>query len=282
VTSAASQLRGSMDLVDYVRELTENHQHREHYQIEHRGTWYGRDHVTTVPPLITQLWTSDVPSNADAGGGARPGFASTPTARIDAMDTAVRIDIGAHRWVTDLGEPARSLDTVALVRQLHGLSASAHRCHRSAPLRDKATKQVCCTQHAIELDVRSWWTQAQIVTGWQSPPWRPDATCPACGERGTVRIRLVEQIGMCTNDACRSTWDHATIGLLAEHIRAESDAARLPVTRRGPCWCPVPEPKIPDLSVLCPACGSARCIHAVTARLVTVVRESVEDERMGA
>lgn len=230
-----TQQQPPMELADYVRDLTEHHRHAEHYQIHSGGTWYGANHVTTVPPLITQLWDNDLPSNA-AETGPRPGFASKPAARLDALDTAVRIDLGAHRWVTDLGEQARSVDTVDLVRQLHGLSASAHRCDRRTARRDEETRKIiCCTWHAIEHDVRSWWTQARIVTGWDSPAWEPDATCPQCGERGTLRIRLVEQIGMCTNDGCRVTWDQGTIGLLADHIRAES-SSRAPSARRGPCW----------------------------------------------
>lgn len=255
-------VRTPMDLADYVRELTEYHSHAEHYQILRGRTWYGRNHVTKVPPLIAQLWANDVPSTS-AQDGPRPGFTSKPAARLDALDTATRIDIQAHRWVTDLGEQPRGLDTIVLIRQLHGLFPSAQ----------------LVTRRAITSDVRSWWTQARIVTGWDSPAWSPDNTCPQCGERGTLRIRLGDQLGMCANDACRVTWDHATIGLLADHIRAESEAARVPAVR--PMACAIqPDAFVPDLSVLCPACGSARCVRALMARLVDDV--SVGDGRMRA
>lgn len=255
--------RPPMELADYVRELTEPHTHAEHYQVRRGRTWYGANHVTKVAPLLTQLWANDTPSQATETG-TRPGFGSKPAARLDALDTAARIDVEAHRWVTDLGEQARTTDTIDLIRQLHGLSASAHGV----------------TRKAIERDVRRWWTQARIVTGWDSPAWSPDNTCPQCGERGTLKIRLGDQIGMCTNDACRVTWDETTIGLLADHIRAESSAERLPARRRGPCWCPWPRPDVSDLAFLCPSCGSASCRHAVFARLVDEL--GVDEGRMRA
>lgn len=264
-----------MELADYVRELTEHHTHAEHYQIRRGTTWYGANHVTKAPPLIVQLFTSDVASAA-AEEGPRAGFQSKPAARLDAIDTAIRIDLAAARWVRDLGEddPGDTIDpktervipgsgTIACVHRLHGLAASA----------DQVTRR------AIEGDVRRWWTQARIVTGWDSPAWSPSNTCPQCGERGTLKVRLAEHIGMCTHDACRATWDESTIGLLADHIRAESSAERRVPEGRGPCWCPWPEPTVRDLSRLCPSCGSARCRHAVQARLVDLVRGN---ERMGA
>ena len=63
------------------------------------------------------------------------------------------------------------------------------------------------------------------------------------------------------------------IGLLADHIRAESEAEREPLQGAGPCWCPYPQPRIPDLRFQCPRCGSARCRHALGTRLVGVAEE---------
>lgn len=252
-----------MQLADYVRELTQRHNHVEPYTTRGlTGGWIGRKHITNVPSLITQLWDNDTPSQA-AGDGPRPGFQSRPAARLEALDAAVRIDIEAARWVTDLGETPRGLNTQDTIRQLHGLAVGADPAQR----------------RAIEHDVRRWWTQARIVTGWDSPAWSPDNTCPQCGERGTLKVRLAEHIGMCTHDACRTTWDEQSIGLLADHIRAESEAEREPRTGVGPCWCPLPKPEVPDLGFMCPGCGSVRCRHALGARLLASIRGS---ERMGA
>lgn len=253
-----------MDLADYVRELTAPHTHRERYQVRQGAAWYGRHHITRTPSLLTQLWQNDIPSGS-AEEGPRAGYASRPAARLDALDTAVRIDLEASRWVRDLGEDD-PLDTAACVRRLGALAVSAGEETRRAILRD----------------VRRWWMQARIVTGWDSPAWTPDNTCPQCGERGTLRIRLADHIGMCTNDACRVVWSEETIGLLADHIRVESEAERQPKAGPGPCWCPWPKPVVPDLSRLCPSCGSARCRHAVGARLVDTVRALAEHGRIGA
>lgn len=245
-------------LADYIRELTEPHQHRESYTIRGlTGGFADRTHVTQVPALLVQLW--DAPSNT-AETGTSPGFASRPAARLDALDTAARIDIQAARWVTDLGEQPRSLQTADVVRQLHGLIRSADTMQR----------------RAIEHDVRSWWLQARIVTGWDAPAWSPANTCPQCGERGTLKIRLAERIAMCKNDGCRVTWDQGTIGLLADHIRAESEAERRTPEGDGPCWCPWPKPSVPDMEWQCRRCGSTRCTHALRRRLLADVRRASE------
>ena len=244
-----------LTLADMVHELTRPHTHREHYTIRIGHAWTGRDHTVTVPALLQQLWDNDTPSNT-AEEGPRPGFASKPAARLDALDTATRIDLEASRWIRDLGEDDVHLDTARTVRQLHSLAVTADDVIR----------------RAIEHDVRRWWIRARIVTGWDSAPWTPDNTCPQCAERGTLKVRLADRVGMCINDACRATWDDATIGLLADHIRAESMAERAPARGPGPCWCPLPRPTVPDLSWLCPKCGSAACTHALQRRLVDTLR----------
>lgn len=248
-------------LADFVRELTEPHTHTEPYTVRERGEWRTHRHITRAPALLAQLWANDVPSSA-AEDGQRAGFGSKPAARLDALDTAARIDLEVNRWVTDLGEDA-PLDTIAALRKLNGLAASADPVQR----------------REIAGDVRRWWIRARVVTGWDSPAWTPDNTCPQCGERGTLRVRLADHIATCVDDGCRATWDQQTIGLLADHIRAESSAERGPARRPGPCWCPLPMPRV-DLTWLCPRCGSARCTHALQARLVGELR--AEREQQGA
>lgn len=249
-------------LADYIHELTNTHTHTQRYTTRTGHTWYTQNHHIRVPALLTQLTTNDIPSTA-AEEGPRPAFASRPAARLDALDTATRIDHQAARWVRTLGHDDHHHDTAATIRQLHGLAAGA----------DPDTR------HAIERDVRSWWLQARIVTGWDSPAWTPDATCPACTERGTIRIRLADHIGMCTNDDCRTTWDPTTIGLLADHIRAETDDDRPAVTGPTPCWCPVPMPAVPDLDHQCRSCGSTRCWHALSARTIA---DTISPASLGA
>jgi hypothetical protein len=253
-----------LELADYIRDLTETHTMTEHYTIRIGQAWEGRDHRTRAPALIAQLLANDVPSAA-VEEGPRPGFASKPAARLDAIDAAVHIDREVNLWITDMGEQTRSLDTMSALRQLHGLAAGA----------DQVTRK------AVERDARRWWTQARIVTGWDSPAWTPDNTCPQCSERGSLKVKLADHIAMCTGPECRTTWTPETIGLLADHIRAESERERLPRLGIGPCWCPLPKPVVPDLSRLCPGCGSARCRHALGARLLDTIRGTTSG-RMGA
>jgi hypothetical protein len=66
-------------------------------------------------------------------------------------------------------------------------------------------------------EVNRWWTWARVVTGWDSPPWRPNVDCPMCARRGGLRVRLNDRSAACLE--CGETWDHTTIGLLAEHLR---------------------------------------------------------------
>lgn len=246
-----------MTLADYVRELTETHSHVETYQtksITGPGFVDAR-HITRVPALLAQLANNDIPSVA-ADEGARAGYASKPAARLEALDALVGIDLAVNRWIVDIGDQPHHLDTARALRQLHSIVGNA----------DQVTRR------AVEHDVRRWWTRARIVTGWDSPAWTPDNTCPSCGERGTLRVK--EPIGMCTfkgddrRDACGATWTRETIGLLADHVRAENEQKRVVQRVTGPCWCPYPEPSVPDLRHQCATCGSARCWYAVQARLL--------------
>lgn len=194
-----------MELLDYVRELCSPHQHREHYQVRRGQTWYGQDHVTRMPALLDQLAYAPPMLGAETHGG----YASRPAASLESVDTLVRIDLAASRWIRDLGEDdgkpnGEPLDTVACVRRLGALAVS----------------QPAVTRTAITADVRRWWTWARIATGWDSPAWKPDNTCPLCGVRGSLRVKLADAIGWCNE--CHETWGRETIALLADHIRTEN------------------------------------------------------------
>lgn len=82
-------------------------------------------------------------------------------------------------------------------------------------------REWCCRSHQIEADVRGWWRQARIISGWDSPTYRPFATCPVCSKRSGLRINLAAQTAVCVE--CRTVWEPATIGLLAEHVRLERE-----------------------------------------------------------
>lgn len=209
---------------DMVRELCEPAQHREFYRPEAAGKKSIRKirpryHVTTSPPLLVQLYESVAASPSAEAGAARPA-SSRAAANVDAIDMAVRIDSEAGWWLEqlDADDPRKP---ISRVRRLGSLIPSLERCHRRNPLRDHG-KVICCTAHEVEAQIARWWTWARVGTGWDLPAWEPDNTCPLCGVRGALRVRLVEKLATCINDACRETWDDSTIGLLADHIRAEN------------------------------------------------------------
>lgn len=241
LTSRQLKLLG-MELADFVHELTEAHE--EIVEDEYGETVRGR-----MPGLLAQLWSSDIPASASPFDSA-PGsmsFESRPAARIEALDTAARIDLEVERWLARLGATPRNADSTVMVRQLHGLAAS----------------QDPRTRREITAAARSWWIWARVITGWDAPAWTPDVTCPQCGERGTVKVRIRERFASCVNDQCRITWDSDTIELLGLHIKAETYDRQSAWRNVGPCWCPWPEPDVTSLRRLCPRCGSARCHRAI-------------------
>lgn len=242
---------------DQVLELCQPSTHREHYtRAQHNRdgstTWIGGDHITHNAPLITQLWGAAAAMDSTEGG-ARAGFTSKPAARLDAIDAATHIDLAASRWVRDLGEDDPD-DTIGCILKLNGLTASAHCC-------DKRPTRGCCTVHAIEADVRAWWVQARVISGWDQAAWQPDNTCPLCGVKGGLRIRVEEKLGTCIK--CRETWDDTTIGLLAEHIREESTERTPASLVKSPCWCPWPQDLFIARAGTCPDCGSWYCDKAL-------------------
>ncbi|MBM7788866.1 hypothetical protein [Tenggerimyces flavus] len=199
--------RAEMDPLDCVHELTERIVHRERYTLEatsKRGRWRrtSRYHETEHPSLLEQLLGAVDPSrSAEEGTGIARPYGSAAAARLDAIDAALRIDREAAAWLRALGKDDPG-DTIACVRQL------------GPHLRNTE----------IARDVRRWWTWARVLTGWDSPAWRPDNTCPLCGVRGILRVRLDKRSAVCIG--CWETWDTETVGLLADHIRAENDAEK--------------------------------------------------------
>lgn len=85
-------------------------------------------------------------------------------------------------------------------------------------------REWCCTAHHIEHDVRHWWRQARIIAGWDSPTYRPFATCPVCSDRRSLRINLSTHSAVCVE--CRTVWGPDTIGLLGEHVRVEREGVQ--------------------------------------------------------
>jgi hypothetical protein len=207
------------DIHDHVEQLTRTHTNRQTFV--RFGETVTRKHLTMVPPLLVQLEMSDVASKGDVGSGS--GYGSRPAASIEAIETLMLIDDEACRLLYKLGvdDPNQKIDrrTHLPVDSQRGCNVIAvtrvvNRVHGLYPSQDSATRA------DIERAVARWWSQARITSGWDSPAWRPDNTCPVCEQRRSLRIKLADQMGFCVE--CRSMWDPSEIGLLADWIRLEN------------------------------------------------------------
>ena len=199
------------DLLAAADELTDPRRHVEVLTATH---WVNRNRktvtkrrVTTLPSLLDQLGAAVHPGEAYVEQeGSKPGFRSTPPARLDAIDRLLAIDAGAARWVQSVGLTVRAT-TAGNIRALIGISGTL----------DSDTLQ------ALTTEVYLWRNWAATVTGWQSPPWKPRAACPICDTKDTLRVRLDRKTACCM--ACGEAWGESDGGifLLADHIRAEGE-----------------------------------------------------------
>lgn len=227
---------------DMVRHLTRPHQHEEPYLSEigywvGQGTsdarfvvcssWPGR-HISEVPALVYQLLGAAPSGVLDQMGAT---FGSRPAARIEPLDTVMLIDAEAGEWVDRLGGvipadlidprtllPIRGSGAVRAIQRLGGLHPSIEHCTQHSGQRDDNGRW-CCTRHRLEYDVRRWWHQARIITGWDVSAFKPHNTCPVCDQWDTLRCRI--DAALCIE--CRSIWDGPDeIGVLARHMKAEN------------------------------------------------------------
>lgn len=248
------------DIHDMLDELTRAHRHRERYAAKRAGETWTSQHITDVPALVHQLLGATPAGSGSESGStsakSRPAArieaidtlmlidheASAWIRRLGENDPGDTLEIvrrqrGPSGPVCDRrcvhhscitirrGEHIErrriaGSGTIACLRKLHGLHASATHCGRAKPKRSKEGRPTCCPAHHIEHDVRRWWHQARIITGWDTAAYRPYNTCPVCDQRGGLRINLAMHAGLCIE--CRSVWGADEIGLLAEHIRTEN------------------------------------------------------------
>lgn len=164
-------------------------------------------HRTIVPGLIQQLRDSAEPGvDGEAGGAGGP--ESVPVA-IDAVSLLAAISYGtkarAIRWGIDLSQRRTVEDHI---RGLVG--AAARRPHDD--------------QRVLRSELTSWMWQAEIVTGWRTPPRELLAPCPQCEARGTLLAYASEANPQARCVGCGARWaqepvrNEGHIGLLAEHV----------------------------------------------------------------
>lgn len=209
---SAHDFRTSLEkLTDAVNELTQPRTHREGLSPD-QAPLHARTRkpihgavVTTVLSLLDQLELAVEPSGSTSAGHRVPG--STPAARMDAINALLVIDTEVSQAVGVYLDEERPT-IAANLRALVGLACEL------GPLDQKDLARMA----------GRWHTMAAIVTGWEVPPRRLHNTCPLCAAKGSLRIRVDVNsgsgTGLCVE--CQETWDEATIGLLAEHIRAEN------------------------------------------------------------
>ena len=213
VTDRGTQLQ---QLADDVRELTEEREHSEP-----RFTWTSKrnrrltKHVTQQPSLLDQLreLARDPITEDDGSGGSR----SIPESRTPegsaAFELLLTIEAGSAWWVSvAFRHPLR--------QTVEGNLAALVGCATTA---EQEQAGYADTLARIAADVAGWRARAEEVTGWRDRARQPYVRCPVCNRLGTLRVDLTEHRATCL--ACRTTWSQAegTIGLLAEHIRAERD-----------------------------------------------------------
>ena len=198
-------------LAEAVDELIRQHTHREQVSRHDGEKWIHGKHQTQVPSLIRQLRDAIEPSSSAQSG--RSSFSSRPSARLDAIDTLLRIEVASAHWLTSVCRKPLRPTVEDNLRALVG----------AAP--DLTEVQ----QWDLTREARRWATWGRVMTGWEVPAFRPNNTCPLCASRGGLRVRVGDGVSSYESSAvcvdCGEAWDSANIGLLAEHIRSENDDA---------------------------------------------------------
>lgn len=184
--------------------------------VEHRWEWDRNrnrkplpDHVTTVPGLIQQLRDVAEPGiDGSDGGHAGPG--SVPVV-ISAVSLLAAIAFGAQfrakRWGINLDERVTPEDHI---RGLVGL----------------ASRRPSDDQLELRRELRSWGWQAEIITGWRTPPRELIAPCPSCDARGTLLAYAHPDNPRARCVGCGAGWaeiphdDEGSIRILAAHVTA--------------------------------------------------------------
>lgn len=195
-------------LTEAVNDLTRSRTHREPVMRYEHGCWTRTHHLSNTPSLLEQLRHAIEPGGTGDTGRGVPG--SRPTARLDAIDTLIRIEASVAAWLTLRCLQPLRLTVEDNLRALVGCAADL-----DDPVRWDLTREA-----------RRWVTWARVTTGWEVPAFRPDNTCPLCARRGGLRVRAGDGVSSSEASAtcveCGETWTTDTIGLLAEHIRSEN------------------------------------------------------------
>ena len=165
-------------------------------------------HTVHHAALLDQLREATQASTLTTDDAFRPAPASKPSARLDAIAAYQRIDRESTRWAQALHSRTR----VPLPDRLRGLIGAA--ANGPSDLvqgaKDHQRRPGCCLRHAV----RSWRTQARVVSGVEAPAFAPHVPCPNtdCEAWDTLRVRFDARVASCID--CGSFWDDTSI----EHL----------------------------------------------------------------
>lgn len=151
-------------------------------------------HVVHHASLLEQLAGASSTSQVRDGDSEVRGVpASKPAARLDALAVAHRITEESEWWAHRLRLPVHGHDVAARLRDL-------------TQARPDATAVVDPAGRDLVKASTAWVTLAQVVTGWEDEPWRPNVPCPnlECETRGGLRVRALAERAACLD--CGETW----------------------------------------------------------------------------
>lgn|GEM_PF-3958342 len=189
---------------------------RERYEI-----WDGnrnrkiKYHTHRMPSLVDQLAAAAIPGEVyieETAGIVRRTPQSIPPARVE----AINLSLALAAWAADTAWRSKVKLREHTADNLRAIVGGRHDSETAAQLLHQLRRYVY---------------QARVITGWESPPWRPDAPCPNCEQRG-LRVRLLTSTAACIE--CGEVWDVRTIGLLAEHVRSITKRAKLDLGANPP------------------------------------------------
>ncbi len=240
-------------IADEVEALTDPHEHSEPRYDEQGKP--AEPHKTIVPGLIEQLRTLAEPGN-DGNSGSGGSRESVPVA-IDAVSLIASIEYGSAKRLADAIERGARVErrqgAESCLRALVGIAArlpynrtraEPYRCRGCVHAGRRGDEiwlpcRACEPTVQTELlrEVRSWRWQAEIITGWRTPPRELTAPCPGCESRGTLLAYADPDNPQAKCTECGLTWSQqpedggGDIGMLSRYVieygrqSAEANAA---------------------------------------------------------
>lgn len=160
-----------------------------------------REVVVEHPPLLVQLASSVAGSTSGRGSA---GTKSRPPGSLEGTDTLRTITREARYLAARiLGQYAgQAIPGVRVQVRPQRLADALAVVHHYASEVDRDTLL------DVDAAVRGWWSHARVATTWETPPLRPWVPCPACRQRGGVRVIDRPLVMVCLD--CGAAWDGAT------------------------------------------------------------------------